>query len=91
MKKALYGILGILTIITGEAAVIYIALWRMFIKPIIDTCMLFDQENLTAVAVGKTVLSCIFASTVGSIGAYAVILIGLTIISIGTGKKRRKH
>lgn len=70
---------GIIVICLSLAAALYLGLWLMFIKPIIDCCMAFDAGTLTGVMVGICVLKCIFASTVGSLLAVIGTSIGIGI------------
>ena len=51
----------------------------MFIQPILEACQAFDAGTLTGVAVGITVLKCIFASAVGWFIAYVGMAVGRLI------------
>ena len=52
-------------ILAGIIGGVYVGGWIMVIKPIMMCCQMADEGILTAVMVGKTVLSCLFATTVG--------------------------
>ena len=71
-------IIGVLIMIAGILCGLYVGGWLMFIQPIIEACKAFDAGTLTGLMVGITVLKCIFASFVGSVVAYAGIIIGGT-------------
>lgn len=67
---------GYVFVFAGIILAFYVGGWVMFIQPIMDACRHFDAGTLTGAIVGATVLKCVFASTVGTIIAYAGILSG---------------
>lgn len=75
MRKIIGNLIIVISIIGGA----YIGLWLMFIKPIIDCCMMFDNGTLTAVAVGVCIIKCIFASFVGGLIAYIGAAFGIVV------------
>jgi hypothetical protein len=75
--------IGINIIIASILCGLYVGAWLLFIKPIIDVCIAFDNNTLTGVMVGWTIIKCIFASTVGSLLTYLGITIGIGIMEQG--------
>ena len=73
-------VLGILIMVVGFAIAGYMGIWEMFIGPIIDACKHFDAGTLTGLIIGKTVIKCIFASTVSSLIAWLSYFVGMSII-----------
>lgn len=73
-------VLGVLIMVVGFAIAGYMGIWEMFIGPIIDACKHFDAGTLTGLMVGKTIIKCIFASTVSSLIAWASYFAGMSII-----------
>ena len=73
-------VLGVLIMVVGFALAGYIGIWEMFIGPIIDACKHFDAGTLTGLMVGKTIIKCIFASTVSSLIAWLSYFVGMSII-----------
>lgn len=73
-------VLGVLIIVVGFAIAGYMGIWEMFIGPIIDACKHFDAGTLTGLMVGKTIIKCIFASTVSSLIAWLSYFVGMSII-----------
>lgn len=73
-------VLGVLIMVVGFAIAGYIGIWEMFIGPIIDACKHFDAGTLTGLMVGKTIIKCIFASTVSSLIAWLSYFVGMSII-----------
>ena len=73
-------VLGVLIMVVGFAIAGYIGIWEMFIGPIIDACKHFDAGTLTGLMVGKTIIKCIFASTVSSLIAWVSYFTGMSII-----------
>ena len=73
-------VLGVLIMVVGFAIAGYIGIWEMFIGPIIDACKHFDAGTLTGLIIGKTVIKCIFASTVSSLIAWVSYITGMSII-----------
>ena len=73
-------VLGVLIMVVGFALAGYIGIWEMFIGPIIDACKHFDAGTLTGLMVGKTIIKCIFASTVSSLIAWLSYITGMSII-----------
>lgn len=73
-------VLGVLIMVVGFALAGYIGIWEMFIGPIIDACKHFDAGTLTGLMVGKTIIKCIFASTVSSLIAWVSYFTGMSII-----------
>jgi hypothetical protein len=71
----------------GAVSGAYVGIWLMVIQPIMQVCAAFDSGSLTALAVGITVLKCIFAVPVG-IGIFAVFCWGAGIVQIFGGKKK---
>jgi len=65
-------ILGILLLIIGAIAGLYVGGWLMFIQSILDVCRAFDNQTLTATLIGWTIIKCVFAGFVG----YLVFCIG---------------
>ena len=72
-------VLGVLIMVVGFAIAGYIGIWEMFIGPIIDACKHFDAGTLTGLIIGKTVIKCIFASTVSSLIAWVSYITGMSI------------
>ena len=62
--------MNIISVLAG----LYVGGWLMFIRPIMTACAMFDAGTLTAVIIGKTVLSCLFAGIVGTV----IVILGLT-------------
>lgn len=73
-------IIGFIIIVASFILAGYVGIWEMFIGPIIDACKHFDAGTLTGLIVGKTVLKCIFASTVSSLIVWFGYITGITII-----------
>lgn len=73
-------VLGVLIMVVGFAIAGYMGIWEMFIGPIIDACKHFDAGTLTGLMVGKTIIKCIFASTVSSLIAWVSYITGMSII-----------
>lgn len=73
-------VLGVLIMVVGFAIAGYMGIWEMFIGPIIDACKHFDAGTLTGLMVGKTIIKCVFASTVSSLIAWASYFAGMSII-----------
>lgn len=73
-------VLGVLIMVVGFAIAGYMGIWEMFIGPIIDACKHFDAGTLTGLMVGKTIIKCIFASTVSSLIAWLSYFVGMSII-----------
>ena len=73
-------VLGVLIMVVGFAIAGYIGIWEMFIGPIIDACKHFDAGTLTGLMVGKTIIKCVFASTVSSLIAWLSYFVGMSII-----------
>ena len=73
-------VLGVLIMVVGFAIAGYMGIWEMFIGPIIDACKHFDAGTLTGLMVGKTIIKCIFASTVSSLIAWLSYFAGMSII-----------
>ncbi len=73
-------VLGVLIMVVGFAIAGYMGIWEMFIGPIIDACKHFDAGTLTGLIVGKTIIKCVFASTVSSLIAWASYFAGMSII-----------
>ena len=74
-------IIGAVIIILSWVLALYVGLWEMFIKPIIDSCIAFDNGTLTGVMVGITVLKCIFASGVAGAILWIGNRIGLILLN----------
>lgn len=74
-------VLGVLIMVVGFAIAGYMGIWEMFIGPIIDACKHFDAGTLTGLMVGKTIIKCIFASTVSSLIAWVSYFVGMLIIA----------
>lgn len=72
-------VVGLLVMIIGIIAGLYVGVWLMFIQPILEACQAFDAGTLTGVTVGITVLKCIFASAVGWFIAYVGMAVGILI------------
>ena len=73
-------VLGVLIMVVGFAIAGYMGIWEMFIGPIIDACKHFDAGTLTGLIIGKTVIKCVFASTVSSLIAWLSYFVGMSII-----------
>lgn len=73
-------IIGFIIIVASFILAGYVGIWEMFIGPIIDACKHFDAGTLTGLIVGKTVLKCVFASTVSSLIVWLGYITGITII-----------
>ena len=87
MKK----IIGIILIILGAVAGLYVGGWLMFVQPIMDACKSFDSGTLTGTIVGVTVLKCIFASFVGGLIFYIGNASGMYLLFGRFGSKRKKN
>lgn len=81
-KTKVIFILAIMFIVAGTIGGLYVGGWLMFIKPIIGCCAMFDAGMLTALAVGKAVISCIFASVVGVVIFYVGLIIGRILLEV---------
>lgn len=75
MKK----VFGLLLIIAGIIAGLYVCGWLLFIKPIIALCVAIDAGCVTAVLVGTTLLKIVFASVVGGL-IFCICSVGGTFI-----------
>lgn len=73
-------IIGFIIIVASFILAGYVGIWEMFIGPIIDACKHFDAGTLTGLIVGKTVLKCVFATTVSSLIVWFGYITGITII-----------
>lgn len=80
IKSKARTVLGVLIMVIGFAIAGYMGIWEMFIGPIIDACKHFDAGTLTGLIVGKTIIKCVFASTVSSLIAWASYFAGMSII-----------
>ena len=80
IKFKIRTVLGVLIMVVGFAIAGYMGIWEMFIGPIIDACKHFDAGTLTGLMVGKTIIKCIFASTVSSLIAWVSYFVGMSII-----------
>lgn len=70
-----------MTILTYVIA-IYVSVWLMFIKPIYDACILFDNGKLTALTVGVVVLKCLLAKFVFGL----IVSVGTALLYSQAGK-----
>lgn len=73
-------IIGIIFVFLGVFSGLYVGGWLMFVKPIIDAYVAFDNGTLTGLIVGTTVLKCLFASLVGCVLYCIGFVIGKTLI-----------
>lgn len=73
-------LIGVLIVLVGILLGLYIGGWIMFVKPIIDICYAIDDQTVSAVAVGITIIKCLFASFVGVAIAQIGIVIGKLIM-----------
>ena len=73
-------LIGVLIVIVGILLGLYIGGWIMFVKPIIDICYAIDDQTISAVAVGITIIKCLLASFVGVVIAQIGIVIGKLIM-----------
>lgn len=85
MKKKSKGntklILAILSIVISIALALYLGGWLLFVKPIIECCKAFDNDTLTALKVGFTVIKCLCAGTVASVICWIGFTLGGSLIS----------
>lgn len=82
VKRKVIVIISILILLAGIIGGLYVGGWLMFIKPIMACCAMFDAGTLTALAVGKTILCCIFASAVGGTIFYLGLLISRILVEV---------
>lgn len=73
-------VFGILLVIAGIIAGLYVGGWLLFIKPIIALCVSIDAGCVTAVLVGTTLLKIVFASAVGGLIFVICSVIGTALI-----------
>jgi predicted phage tail protein len=64
IKQEIKVLLALLTLVIGIAATVYFGIWMLFINPVLITCAAFDAGTITAMAVGKTIIKCVFAKIV---------------------------
>lgn len=72
-------LIGGLVVLIGILGVFYIGGFILFVQPILAACKSFDAGTLTMLAVGVTVLKCIFAGTVGVLIAWLGMVVGAVI------------
>ena len=84
-------VLGILIVIASWIFAAYLGGYVLFIKPIINACIAFDNGNLTALIIGTTVLKCLFASATFSLIAYLGSSIGLLLLIVSNKRGRRRY
>ena len=65
--------------VIGIIGGIYVGGWLMFVSPILECLRAFDAGTLTAMAIGITILKCMFASLVGYSIFYACSITGILI------------
>lgn len=66
MKK-LRKIIGNMIMLLGVAAGLYVGLWLMFIRPIIETAAAFDNGTITAMMVAGAILQVLLSTGTGSV------------------------
>jgi hypothetical protein len=79
-KDTIKLVIGGIIIVGSIVAAAYVGIWEMFIGPIIEACKAFDAGTLTGLIVGKTVIKCIFASTVSGLILWIGPTIGLKVM-----------
>ena len=79
-KEKVRLVIGGIIIVGSIVAAAYVGIWEMFIGPIIEACKAFDAGTLTGLIVGKTVIKCIFASTVSGLILWIGPTIGLKVM-----------
>lgn len=70
-----------MTVLTYVIA-IYVSVWLMFIKPIYDACILFDNGKLTALTIFIVIVKCLLAKFVFGL----IVSVGTTLIFLQDGK-----
>lgn len=81
--------IGLLFTIGGLLLGLYVGLWLMFVKPIMDVCLAIDNNAISAVIVGIAIIKCVLAGFIGWVIAYIGIMIGGVISGSGRMRKRR--
>ena len=89
MKKIIKDIIGGVSIIASIPLGLYVGLWLMFIKPILDTCHAFDNGTLTGMIIAITIIKCVFSGTIGGMIVWVFAKIGVALLNHDT--KRRHH
>ena len=78
MKK-LRKIIGNMIMLLGVAAGLYVGLWLMFIRPIIETAAAFDNGTITAMMVAGAILQVLLSTGTGSVIAGIGIIAGAAV------------
>ncbi len=71
MNKAI----GLIAGIVG----VYLGIWKLLIKTIIDVCVMFDAGTLTGATIGWSILKCLLAYPVTCI-VFTIVAVVLMII-----------
>lgn len=78
MKK-LRKIIGNMIMLLGVAAGLYVGLWLMFIRTIIETAAAFDNGTITAMMVAGAILQVLLSTGTGSVIAGIGIIAGAAV------------
>lgn len=78
MKK-LRKIIGNMIMLLGVAVGLYVGLWLMFIRPIIETAAAFDNGTITAMMVAGAILQVLLSTGTGSVIAGIGIIAGAAV------------
>lgn len=78
MKK-LRKIIGNMIMLLGVAAGLYVGLWLMFIRPIIETAAAFDNGTITAMMAAGAILQVLLSTGTGSVIAGIGIIAGAAV------------
>lgn len=76
-------LIGMLLIAAGVLGGVYVGVWLMFIRPILEVCGAFDNGTLTAMLIGVTVFKVIFAGVTGIAIIWLGFVLGAIIIQLG--------
>ncbi len=80
-------IIGNLIMLLGVAAGLYVGLWIMLIRPIIETAAAFDNGTITAMMIAGTILQVLLSAGTGSAIAGIGIIAGAAVKRWGEKKK----
>ncbi len=72
-------IIGNLIMLLGTAAGLYVGLWIMLIRPIIETAAAFDNGTITAMMIAGTILQVLLSAGTGSAIAGIGIIAGAAV------------
>lgn len=67
IKRKVFLTLAIIFLLAGIVGSFYVGGWLMFIKPIMACCAAYDAGALTALMVGKTIITCLLASVASGV------------------------